>query len=65
MGSESTHNWGSHEWTVPVSAGIKKVLTMGKLPVQPGGAVRYYAESPELGPDGWGGQVSLTLLLRK
>lgn len=61
---DSTYNWEAEQWTVPISLGVSQVLVIGKqaLSVQVGG--KYYAETPEGGPE-WGIRTTLTLLFPK
>jgi hypothetical protein len=59
--TESTYDWENEEWSVPINAMVSQIFKIGKLPVslQVGG--RYYAETPEGGPE-WGIRVNFTLL---
>jgi hypothetical protein len=61
VNAESTYNWVTNEWTVPLNLSVSQVLKIGKQPVsiQLGG--RYYAEGPEGSPD-WGARLVFTLL---
>lgn len=65
LNAESTFDWNSHEWSVPINFSISKLLKLGKLPVQIGGGVRYWAASTEQGPEGWGARLTITFLLPK
>ena len=60
--TESTYNWESEEWVVPVNAVASKVTTVGGRPVSFFGGVRYWLESPDGGPEGWGLRFGATLL---
>lgn len=61
LNTESTYNWETSEWTVPLNLSVSQVLKIGKQPVsiQLGG--RYYAEGPE-GTAEWGLRLVFTLL---
>ena len=61
---ESTYDWTSDQWTVPVNASASQLLKMGKQPIQLSLGVRYYAEKPDNGPD-WGLRFAITLLFPK
>ena len=61
LNSESTYDWVSDQWTVPFNLSVSQVFKIGKLPMQAQIGARYYAESPNGGPD-WGLRASLTLL---
>lgn len=62
LNTESTYNWASSQWTVPINLIVGQMVRFGKLPVnfQLGG--RWYAESPDGGPE-WGVRFQLTFLL--
>jgi hypothetical protein len=64
LNTESTYNWVSNEWTVPVNLGVSQVFKLGDqvMSFQVGG--KYYAEAPEGGPD-WGIRTTLTFLFPK
>jgi hypothetical protein len=62
VNSDSTYNWEARQWSVPVNAGVLQVLRLGGQLVQFGLLGRYWAESPEQGPHGWGLRLNVTLL---
>lgn len=64
LNSESTYDWTSRQWTVPINLAVSKLTTLGnqKVSFQLGG--RYYAETPDGGPD-WGLRFNVTLLFPK
>jgi hypothetical protein len=64
LSTDSTYDWESHQWLVPVQAGVSQLVMLGKQPVQFSGSARYYAEAPKGGPD-WGLRFSVTLLFPK
>lgn len=64
VSTESTHNATAGQWTVPLQAGVNQLLRIGGQPIQLGGLVRYYAETPPGGPK-WGFQLRLTLVFPK
>lgn len=59
---ESTYDWNSEEWTVPVNLMITQLVKIGSMPVsfQLGG--RYYLDKPTGGPD-WGLRFSVTFVI--
>ena len=61
LNTESTYNWETSEWTVPLNLAVSQILKIGKQPVsiQLGG--RYYAESPNAASH-WGMRLVFTLL---
>lgn len=62
LNTESTYDWNSSQWTVPINAGISKVLKIGDQLVSVGGVVRYWADGPDAAPHGWGFRLNFTLL---
>jgi hypothetical protein len=65
LNSESTYNWNAEEWTASVNATVGKVTRIGKRPVQFTGGVRYWIDTPEGGPEGWGARFIVTFLFPK
>lgn len=65
LNTESTYDWNSENWSVPVNAQVSKLFKIGKQPVSLGGGLRYWAESPDGGPEGLGARVVFTLLFPK
>lgn len=64
LNTESSYNWKSEQWTVPINAVVSKVTRIDSQLVSFGGGVRYYVESPDNGPKGWGIRLFVTLLFR-
>lgn len=62
---ESTRDWKADEWSVPINLTVNQLLKIGKQPLQIGGGIRYWADSPDNGPEGWGARLQLTLLFPK
>jgi hypothetical protein len=62
---ESTYDWENSQWAVPVNFTVNQLLKVGKLPLQIGGGIRYWAESPDGGPEDWGARLQLTFLFPK
>ena len=65
LNTESTYNWATNEWSIPINATISKLVNIGGQPVSLQGGVRYYAASSTGGADGWGGRLSVTLIYPK
>ncbi|MDQ1347411.1 MAG: hypothetical protein QG573_782, partial [Acidobacteriota bacterium] len=63
--TESTYDWQSEQWSVPVNAVISKVTKIGGQLVSLAGGLRYWADGPENGPDGLAYRVAVTLLFPK
>lgn len=62
VGSESVFFWGENERFVPVQALAAKIVRIGKQRVSLQAGLRYWADSPDSGPDGWGARVAVVLL---
>jgi hypothetical protein len=60
--SESTYDWESDQWTVPVIPQVQQLFKIGPQIMQLAIGAIYYAESPEGGPEGWGARAQLTFL---
>ena len=64
LNTESTYNWITDKWSVPINGMISKLVRFGKLPVQFGGGLRYWAVSPDgVGPKDIGYRFVVTVLL--
>ena len=63
--TESLYDWKSEQWAVPLGVVVSKVTKLGEQLVSVGGGVRYWAESPDGGPHGWGFRLVFTLLFPK
>ncbi len=62
---DATRDWENDEWTVPVNATVAQLLKVGDQLMQVGGGVRYWADAPKGGPEGFGLRLQLTLLFPK
>lgn len=63
--TETTYDWKSEQWNVPIALAVGQILTLGSQPIQLTGAARYYADSPTGGAHGWGYRLALTFLFPK
>ncbi len=62
LNTESTYDWRAEQWSVPIDGLISKLVKVGGHPVSIGVGARYWADSPEGGPHGWGARLVVTLL---
>lgn len=62
--AEASYDYVGDSWKVPVEAMLSQVLMVGKLPFSVTLGGRYWAESPEGGPD-WGLRLALTLIFEE
>jgi len=51
-------------WSVPILAQISKLTKIGEQPVSIAGGVRYWAQSPVTEPNGFGGLVSISFIVK-
>ena len=66
LNTESTYNWVTDRWSVPINATVAKLLKFGDQPVQIGGGPRYWLASPDnAGPKNFGGRFFVTFLFPK
>ena len=63
--SESTYNWKTEKWSIPINAAVSKLVRWGKLPVSLQAGVGYWAESPETGPEGFRFRLQANFVLPK
>ena len=59
LNTESTYNWDTKDWSVPINFGANQLMKMGNQIMQVGGGLRYWAESSEMGPEGWGVRLNI------
>ncbi len=65
LNTESTYDWESEEWSVPVNLTANQMLKIGEQIMQVGVGARYWADSAPNGPDGLGWRLQLTFLYPK
>ncbi len=65
LNTESTYDWESEEWSVPINLTVAQLLKIGGLPVQLMAGLRYWADAPEGGADDWGARLQMTFLFPK
>ena len=63
--SETTYNWESRKWSVPLNVAVAKLVMMGKLPVSLQAGVGRWLTSPDSGPDGWRFRLQANFVLPK
>jgi hypothetical protein len=65
LNTESTYDWENEEWSVPINLTVAQLLKIGPQIIQIGGGARYWADTPDNGPEGWGARITVTLLYPK
>lgn len=63
--SETTYNWETENWSVPLNVAIAKLVRWGRLPVSLQAGVGYWLDSPESGPEGWRLRLQANFVLPK
>lgn len=61
LNTESTYDWTDEEWTVPLNLIVSHVYKFGHQPVSLAVGGRWYADTPEDGPE-WGLRATATFL---
>jgi len=65
LNTESTYDWVNDQWSVPVIAQVAQLFKVGSQILQLAVGAKYWAESPDNGPEDWGLRVQLTFLFPK
>lgn len=65
LNTESSYNWESADWSVPINAMVAKLVSFDGQPVQFQAGLRYWATSPANGPEGVGARFAITFLFPK
>jgi hypothetical protein len=60
--TETSYDWNSYEWSVPINVFVNKLTVIGSQKVQFQLGLRYWAESPENGPEDFGTSFKVTFL---
>jgi hypothetical protein len=62
LNMESTYDWEAEQASIPINLQVNKVSRIGGQMIQFGGGLRYWADSPDGGPEGWGLRLNFVLL---
>ncbi|MEL7046832.1 MAG: transporter [Pseudomonadota bacterium] len=62
LNTESTYDWETREWSVPINITVSQLLQMGDQIVSVGAGARYWATSPDSAADDWGVRLIFTLV---
>lgn len=62
---EDTYDWETGEWLAPINLLVAKIVKIEGQPVSIVGGVRYWMDSPDTGPHGFGGRLGMTFLFPK
>ena len=59
---EDTYNWETSGWLAPINFLVSKIVKVEGQPISIVGGVRYWMDSPDTGPHGFGGRLGMTFL---
>lgn len=62
VNTESTYNWQTHQWSVPVNLTVTQLLKISGQPLTIQVGPRYWADSPEGGAQSWGLRAAVAFL---
>lgn len=65
LNTESSYNWTTQDWSVPINASVSKLTSMGGQRVQFQVGARYWAARANKGPEGVGARFQITFLFPK
>jgi hypothetical protein len=65
LNTESTYDWKGEQWSIPVNLMVTQLFKIGRQPMSLQLGLRYWADSPETGPEGWGVRLAYTLVFPK
>ena len=65
LNAESTYDWEADAWAIPVNLSVGQMFKIGPQIMQLTLGARYWAESPDGGPEDWGVRAQLTFLFPK
>ena len=63
--SETTYNWETEQWAVPVNAAVSKLVTLGRLPVSLQAGAGYWLDAPDTAAEGWRFRFQANFVLPK
>ncbi|OYY32040.1 MAG: hypothetical protein B7X69_04600 [Sulfurovum sp. 39-42-12] len=65
LSSESTYDWKNEQWSVPINGIVSQIVKIKDAPVSVFAGIRYWADAPQTGPEGFGFRAGITLLFPK
>lgn len=65
LNTESTFDWVSNSWAIPINPFISKLVRFGKQPMSFGGGVKCWVTTPTGGPEGCSLRIVVTALFPK
>jgi len=65
LNTESSYDWEADEWSVPINAMVTQLFKVGGQIMSLQAGIRYWADAPDTGAEGWGGRLTYTLVFPK
>jgi hypothetical protein len=65
LNTESSYDWEANEWSVPINAMVSQLFKVGGQIMSLQAGLRYWADAPATGAEGWGGRLTYTLVFPK
>ncbi len=65
INTESTYDWNSGSWSIPINPTVSKLVRFGKQPMSFGGGLKCWVTTPTGGPEGCGLRIVVTALFPK
>jgi hypothetical protein len=65
LNTEASYNWDTEAWSIPINLSLAQLTKFVNQPVQLVFGLRYWLESPEGGPEGFGVRMGITYLFPK
>jgi hypothetical protein len=62
ISAESTYDWQTEDWGIPVNFIVDQLFQIGEQYIQVGGAVKYWTDSIDGGPQDFGFRLQVTFL---
>ncbi len=62
LNTESSYDWKDEKWSVPINVQATQLFKVGGQPMSVQLGVRYWADAPDSGAEGWGMRFSYTLI---
>ena len=62
LNTESTYDWETNKWSVPINFNVAQVMRFGNQLVQIGAGLRYWVTTPDAGPEDWGLRLNFVLM---
>ncbi|MEZ4599617.1 MAG: hypothetical protein R2940_07495 [Syntrophotaleaceae bacterium] len=63
LSTDATYDWESEQWLVPLNFRVSQLMKIGGVPLQFGVGARYWLDSPDFGPEGWGLRAQFSVML--